>query len=309
MDALTNAMRRLGRTIPGVPQTYHLLRHWYVRYKSRNLDPAAEFAAIFHAGTWGGKDSVSGPGSEPDQTGVLLRELPALFRELQVSTVLDLPCGDFHWMRDVDLSGVAYTGGDVVEEIIQRNRERYRRDNVVFQRLDLLGDDLPPADLVTTSDAEGNFYIDFRALELGELVADVKVHPPEPQDTFSATGMVLEMALHDEHRRFLARWGVGEHILYVGEVQWADGTAAQGVGIEFRRTGGLAIQPEVLQTTTGANGRFGLHPTSTASGTVVGDLFIRPGPPQAEVVVRGVQLASFADDSPRFYGIWWIPRP
>jgi SAM-dependent methyltransferase len=167
MDALTNAMRRLGRTIPGVPQTYHLLRHWYVRYKSRNLDPAAEFAAIFHAGAWGGKDSVSGPGSEPDQTGVLLRELPALFRELQVSTVLDLPCGDFHWMRDVDLSGVAYTGGDIVEEIIQRNWERYRRDNVVFQRLDLLGDDLPPADLVICRDCLVHFsFVDtFRALQ------------------------------------------------------------------------------------------------------------------------------------------------
>ena len=40
--------------------------------------------------------------------------------------MLDLPCGDFNWMRHVDLSGIEYTGGDIVKEIAENKRRHTR---------------------------------------------------------------------------------------------------------------------------------------------------------------------------------------
>jgi hypothetical protein len=34
--------------------------------------------------------------------------LPALWRDLGVASILDIPCGDFAWMQQVDLSGFRY---------------------------------------------------------------------------------------------------------------------------------------------------------------------------------------------------------
>ena len=100
---------------------------------------------------WKEKDSSSGPGSSLAQTEAIRRILPGLLEELGCRSLLDLPCGDFFWMRLLDLD-VEYTGGDIVEEIVETNRERYATDRRRFLRLDLLNDDLPRADLVLCRD-------------------------------------------------------------------------------------------------------------------------------------------------------------
>jgi hypothetical protein len=35
-----------------------------------------------------------------------------------VKSLLDIPCGDFHWMRRVNLQGLSYVGADIVRELI-----------------------------------------------------------------------------------------------------------------------------------------------------------------------------------------------
>jgi SAM-dependent methyltransferase len=130
--------------------------------------PSAEsvFTDIFRRNGWRGTDSVSGTGSGRDQTHRLIKLLPSLFTELGVRSVLDVPCGDFFWMRQVDLSGVRYTGGDIVRELVERNRQ-YEAPGVRFEVLDLLAGPLPPADLVLCRDCLVHFsFADlFRALD------------------------------------------------------------------------------------------------------------------------------------------------
>jgi hypothetical protein len=75
-----------------------------------------------------------------------------LLRELRVRTLLDVPCGDFHWMRTVDLTGIRYIGGDIVPEMIAANQRDYGAPGVVFRHLNLLTDPLPPADLLLCRD-------------------------------------------------------------------------------------------------------------------------------------------------------------
>ncbi|MDZ7844335.1 MAG: class I SAM-dependent methyltransferase [Anaerolineales bacterium] len=114
--------------------------------------PGDVFGAIYRRNSWGGYSSVSGRGSGLDQTRRLIRLLPALFRTYDITTVLDLPCGDFHWMQHVDRRGVCYAGADIVPELVAANHARHAAPGTEFRCLDLLRDPLPEVDLVVCRD-------------------------------------------------------------------------------------------------------------------------------------------------------------
>jgi hypothetical protein len=126
------------------------------RADPRALRPATRlqtrFKDIYARNLWLDSESRSGPGSRLSQTERVRRELPALVKELGVRRLLDAPCGDFNWMRHVRLDAVEYTGGDVVPELVARNRELYAGAGRRFVTLDLTRDPLPPADLVFCRD-------------------------------------------------------------------------------------------------------------------------------------------------------------
>lgn len=110
--------------------------------------------------------SPSGPGSDLEHTQVIRNLLPSLFRELELSSVLDIPCGDFNWMRYVDLAGMEYVGADIVAELVESNRANYATENITFEHLNLIQDDLPAVDLIFCRDCLVHFSFDdiFKAL-------------------------------------------------------------------------------------------------------------------------------------------------
>jgi hypothetical protein len=110
------------------------------------------FTSIYRNNGFYGRNSISGPGSEIEQTRVLIRELPSLFADLGIASVLDIPCGDFHWMKLVKLGDIDYTGADIVEALIASNRAKHARDGVGFACLDLIHDKLPSVDLILSRD-------------------------------------------------------------------------------------------------------------------------------------------------------------
>ena len=118
----------------------------------RTLRTEEVFVEIYRTNAWGGKESVSGGGSDIDQTRVVEAVLPGMLRELGVRTMLDIPCGDFHWMSRVDLSDVDYLGADIVDELVAENNARYASGRVRFRRLDLIRDPLPRVDLIFCRD-------------------------------------------------------------------------------------------------------------------------------------------------------------
>jgi hypothetical protein len=74
-----------------------------------------------------------------------------------VHTVLDVPCGDFHWMRHVSMENIDYTGADIVTKLIQNNIQKYERENVHFRKLNLMKDKLPKVDLIFCRDCLVHF--------------------------------------------------------------------------------------------------------------------------------------------------------
>jgi hypothetical protein len=110
------------------------------------------FERIYSTNLWSDPDSRSGVGSTLDSTAVLRAELPNALRELDARVLLDVPCGDFTWMKRVDLSGIEYIGGDIVPSIIEENQRLHTTESRSFVHLDLTRDKLPDADVLLCRD-------------------------------------------------------------------------------------------------------------------------------------------------------------
>jgi len=110
------------------------------------LDLPERFRRIHETNLWSNTESRSGDGSSLAATAQLRARLPSLLTSLGVRRLLDVPCGDFHWMAHVDLAGAGvtdYVGGDVVEAIVSANDTRYGRPGRRFVRVDLTTGPLP----------------------------------------------------------------------------------------------------------------------------------------------------------------------
>lgn len=112
----------------------------------------AIFTEIYRSNAWGNEESVSGRGSILARTTVVRAELPGLLAGVGARSLLDAPCGDFNWMRHVDLGGVEYVGADVVPELVERNRAMYGGEGRLFVTLDIVRDELPRADVALCRD-------------------------------------------------------------------------------------------------------------------------------------------------------------
>jgi hypothetical protein len=106
------------------------------------------FSGYFERNSWDDAESVSGPGSNLTFTAMVRESLPRLLKRLDVRTLLDAPCGDLHWMREiVDAGGFRYIGGDIVPALIARLEAEIDDQQYGFRVLDIVTDPLPQADL------------------------------------------------------------------------------------------------------------------------------------------------------------------
>ncbi len=128
---------------------------------SRFFNKAAKeiFAEIDQRNVWHEEESVSGYGSALSQTKTVIEEIPKVLRELNIKTIFDIPCGDFNWFREIDLSDNIYLGGDIVKDIILRNIEKFKADNISFVEFNLLEDIQEKMDLVFCRDCLVHFSI------------------------------------------------------------------------------------------------------------------------------------------------------
>lgn len=110
------------------------------------------FVRIFNTNKWGDPDSRSGTGSNIAQTETLRVALPPLLERLGTETLLDIPCGDFFWMKELSLVGIDYIGADIVPELIAMNQEKYSQAGRRFQACDLVTEPLPDADTIFCRD-------------------------------------------------------------------------------------------------------------------------------------------------------------
>ena len=107
------------------------------------------FDDIYAKSLWG---VGSGGGSDPDALGPYLAYLQNMLRTVNIRSILDLGCGDWRYVRTLDLCGADYVGIDCVRSVVDENTRKYSGDRVRFVFGDLLDMDFPPADLLICKD-------------------------------------------------------------------------------------------------------------------------------------------------------------
>jgi hypothetical protein len=125
------------------------------------------FSGIYDNFGFGSLESRSGPGSTLEETKFLREKLKEIVKQKDIKSVVDIPCGDFNWMKEIVFSFESYTGGDIVEQCIKTNSEEYASKRIKFIDFDLLNDNIPDADLLIVRDIVGHF-----PLEDGKKIID-----------------------------------------------------------------------------------------------------------------------------------------
>jgi len=134
------------------------IKHFEKLKKSgRGLTTEEIFKEIYSSNHWQGEASLSGQGSGVDQTREISIQIPKLIHELGVKRVLDVPCGDFNWFSKMDMELNFYIGGDIIDEIVERNHSIYQNQFRYFQKIDLIKDPLPESDILLCRDCLVHF--------------------------------------------------------------------------------------------------------------------------------------------------------
>jgi len=117
------------------------------------LDLAQRFRRIHDTSLWRAASSVSGVGSEMDETTALRAELPRLLARLGITSLLDAPCGDAGWINTADL-GVHYIGVDIVPALVESVAARAAAGDISgeYHLADITRDSLPRCDAILCRD-------------------------------------------------------------------------------------------------------------------------------------------------------------
>ena len=107
----------------------------------------------------GWPESKSGGGSTMEETEIIRQQIKQIVKDKEIKSVVDAPCGDFNWMKDIVYSFESYTGCDIVPEMIADN-QKYANSIIKFQELDLTQGEIPEADLLITRDVIGHLTLE-----------------------------------------------------------------------------------------------------------------------------------------------------
>ena len=118
------------------------------------------FTLIYRRNAWGSKESVSGSGSTYAMTNSIRSLLPIIFKKFSIKSILDVPCGDFNWMKLVDLHGISYLGGDIVEPLVADLNRNFSSKFISFMQFDITLNSFPKSDLVLNRDCL--FHLSYR---------------------------------------------------------------------------------------------------------------------------------------------------
>jgi len=115
-----------------------------------------KFSEVYKNNLWKGKESVSGTGSDKENTLILRTKLIELLNSLNIKILIDGACGDMNWMQYI-LAYIPtlkkFIGMDIVPEIIKSNTEKHEYENkVIFQCKDIINSYLPKGDLLLCRD-------------------------------------------------------------------------------------------------------------------------------------------------------------
>lgn len=143
-------IKTVWNLIPEVPK--RILKSFFYNKETFFLKNSSEvFKDVYEKNIWESNESNSGGGSMLKGTITIREQLPIIISKYSINNMLDVPCGDYNWMKEVD-KNCNYTGGDIVAEIVAKNQKLYTTEKVNFIKIDITKDDLKKVDLIFCKD-------------------------------------------------------------------------------------------------------------------------------------------------------------
>ncbi|MGE3914219.1 MAG: class I SAM-dependent methyltransferase [Hyphomicrobiaceae bacterium] len=122
------------------------MAHYYDHNAIRHADI---FDQIYRSKYW---THGSGPGSIAAFNKPLIAYLDRFLAANRVKRLVDFGCGDFQYMRHVNLAATEYIGLDVVPRILEENRKNFGREGITFEETPDDLTELPGGDLLLLKD-------------------------------------------------------------------------------------------------------------------------------------------------------------
>ncbi len=165
------------------------------------------FREAYRQKIWGDAETVSGPGSGLIRTAAFRDQIPQLLSEVGASSLLDAGCGDFHWMKELQLPIIRYFGMDIVPELIIHNTQKYSNGKNVFRHGDITRDELPQVDVILCRDCLVHFSFEhlwaalhsFKRSQSRYLLTTTFIEFPENFDVETGGWRQLNLERHPFH--------------------------------------------------------------------------------------------------------------
>jgi glycosyltransferase involved in cell wall biosynthesis len=161
-------------------------------FRKKN-DLKGYFTDIFLNNSFHGTSSISGSGSDLQQTQIIRNEIPKLFEKYKIKSFIDAPCGDFFWMQHVNLDNIKYLGIDIVKELIKENNKKFNNSQRKFVCKNIITDKLPAADIILIRDC----WVHLSTNDIFSCVKNLKRSKIKYLLTTSFTDIVLNSELDD----------------------------------------------------------------------------------------------------------------
>jgi len=122
------------------------VNNFFSKFVSQKLLNKIVFNSIYKSNHWNRNEkydhsqSYSGPGSAENsiQTNSLILELQKFFKNNNIKNILDAPCGDCAWIKKIFDTDISYTGIDIVEDLMNKNKLTFNsKPNIKFYCKDL----------------------------------------------------------------------------------------------------------------------------------------------------------------------------
>ncbi len=145
-------------------RVYNYLAH----YRFKRMGVHQIFETIYNENHWGDGQSRSGTGSNIQNTEKVVEIVTQIITSLKINTMLDIPCGDFNWMKRVELTNVNYVGCDIVDKVVSLNQEKYSTETINFRTQNIL-EPLTKVDLIFVRDCLVHFSYDHIKLAIESI--------------------------------------------------------------------------------------------------------------------------------------------